>query len=42
MPGFDWRLSNEEVAELATFVRKAWGNDSGKVSPDEVATLRQN
>ena len=42
MPGFDWRLSNEEVAELATFVRKAWGNDSGKVSPDEVAALRQN
>src|SRR6202012_4947818 len=25
MPGFGWRLSDEEVAELGTFVRQSWG-----------------
>ncbi|WP_069384993.1 cytochrome c [Halomonas caseinilytica] len=40
MPGFSWRLSNEEVATLATFVRGAWGNDAEPVTAEQVARVR--
>lgn len=40
MQGYAWRLSDEEVAELATFVRQGWGNHAGKVSASQVAALR--
>ncbi|GHB34118.1 cytochrome c [Salinicola rhizosphaerae] len=40
MPGFGWRLSDDEVATLATFVRGAWGNDGGAVTADQVAKVR--
>ena len=40
MPGFAWRLSNEEVAELLTFVRNSWGNQASSVSAGEVARVR--
>lgn len=41
MPDFGWRLKDEEVAALATFVRKSWSNDAPAVSPADVAKLRQ-
>lgn len=40
MPGFAGRLTDEEVAELASFVRQAWSNDAAAVSADDVADLR--
>ncbi|QDD66778.1 c-type cytochrome [Herbaspirillum seropedicae] len=40
MPGFAHRLSDEEAAALATFVRQGWGNHAGKVSEREVGKLR--
>lgn len=40
MQGYADRLSDEEVAELATFVRSAWGNDGSAVTPDQVAAIR--
>lgn len=40
MPGFGWRLNDFEVAELATFLRSAWGNDAAPVAPAEVARIR--
>jgi alcohol dehydrogenase (quinone), cytochrome c subunit len=40
MPGFAWRLSNEEVAQLLTFVRAGWGNQAASVSAGEVARVR--
>ncbi|MFI0473308.1 c-type cytochrome [Halomonas sp. HMF6819] len=40
MPDFAWRLSDDEVAKLATFVRGAWGNDAGEVSASAVADVR--
>jgi mono/diheme cytochrome c family protein len=40
MPGFAHRLSDEEAAALATFVRQGWGNQAGKVSEREVGKLR--
>lgn len=40
MPDFAWRLSDNEVAELATFVRSAWGNHGSKVATDSVSEVR--
>ncbi|WP_126976484.1 cytochrome c [Frigidibacter oleivorans] len=42
MPGFADRLSDEEVAELATFLRDGWSNDAGPVTADAVAERRQD
>lgn len=40
MPGFAWRLSDEEVAQLLTFIRSSWGNQAPAVNADEVRQLR--
>jgi mono/diheme cytochrome c family protein len=40
MPGFGWRLKDDEVAALATFVRKSWSNDAPAVTAEDVAKLR--
>lgn len=40
MPAWDDRLSDGEIASVATFVREAWGNDFGEVSEAEVAGQR--
>ncbi|MDB6455097.1 cytochrome c [Falsirhodobacter sp. 20TX0035] len=41
MPGFADRLSDDQVAEIATFVRGAWTNDAAPVSAADVATVRK-
>lgn len=41
MPGFGWRLSDAEVAKLATFLRSGWHNQAPAVSADDVAKIRQ-
>lgn len=40
MPPFRAQLSDQEVSELLTFVRSAWGNHGGPVTRDDVSTLR--
>lgn len=40
MPGFDWRLSDQEVADLATFLRQGWSNHAGAVTADQVSKVR--
>ena len=40
MPGFSKRLSDSEVATLATFVRQGWSNHGGAVSESDVAKVR--
>ncbi|ARO15970.1 Alcohol dehydrogenase cytochrome c subunit precursor (plasmid) [Ketogulonicigenium robustum] len=40
MPAFGGRLTDEEVAALATFVRQAWTNTADAVTPEDVADLR--
>lgn len=40
MPGFAWRLSDEEVAQLLTFIRSSWGNQAPAVSAEQVTKLR--
>ena len=41
MQGYADRLNDEEVAELATFLRSGWGNKASKVSASDVAKQRQ-
>ncbi len=40
MPAFGWKLSDEDVADLATYLRAAWGNKASAVSADEVKSTR--
>ncbi len=41
MPGFAWRLNDEETAQLTTFVRNAWGNKATAVEAGDVAKVRK-
>ncbi|MCP1206753.1 cytochrome c [Pantoea sp. B550] len=41
MPGFAQRLNDDEVAQLATFVRQGWSNTAPAVSKDQVAEVRK-
>lgn len=40
MPGLGKRLNDSEVAEILTFVRSAFGNQSGPVTAADVARVR--
>ena len=40
MPGFAWRLSDQEVADVVTFIRTSWGNKGAPVQASDVAKLR--
>lgn len=41
MPAFGWKLSNEDIADLATYIRNAWGNQASPVSAHQVASVRK-
>ena len=41
MPAFDWKLSDVEVADLATYVRNAWGNRADAIDAGKVADTRR-
>lgn len=41
MPAFGWKLSDEEAADLATYLRAAWGNQAAPVSAAEVKKTRE-
>lgn len=40
MPGFAWRLSDQEVADVVNFIRTSWGNQGSQVSADDVKQMR--
>lgn len=40
MPAFKDRLGNNDIAEIATFIRNSWGNDFGVVPTETVEKLR--
>ncbi|OPK06127.1 cytochrome c [Pseudomonas sp. VI4.1] len=42
MPGFAWRLSDQEVADVVSFIRSSWGNGGSPVKASEVADRRSN
>jgi mono/diheme cytochrome c family protein len=41
MPGFGWRLSDAEVADVLSFIRGSWANRAAAVSAGEVERLRK-
>ncbi|WP_197094632.1 c-type cytochrome [Microvirga massiliensis] len=41
MPAFGWKLTDDQIAAVATYVRNHWGNAAPAVSSDQVADLRK-
>jgi hypothetical protein len=40
MPRFNGFYDNYEIAAVVSYVRQAWDNDAGPVSPEQVAEVR--
>lgn len=40
MPAFESRLSDDDIAAVAQYVRNSWGNNFGPVTPSDVASVR--
>ncbi len=40
MPEFRINLSNQEIADVVTFIRQSWGNRASAVTADQVAAMR--
>jgi mono/diheme cytochrome c family protein len=41
MPSFAWKLTDQEVADVSTFIRNSWGNQAAAVSFSEVRSARK-
>jgi mono/diheme cytochrome c family protein len=41
MPSFAWKLTDQQIADVATYVRNSWGNHAAPVSAGQVAHLRK-
>lgn len=41
MPSFAWKLSDKQVAAVATYIRNSWGNVARPVTPSEVTKARK-
>lgn len=42
MPAFNWKLTDEQIAAVATYVRASWGNSGEPVSASDVGDLRES
>jgi mono/diheme cytochrome c family protein len=42
MPAFAWRLSDQEVADVVSFIRSSWGNKGEPVKASTVTDLRKD
>ena len=40
MPDFTWRLDDQQVADVANFIRNGWGNKAAPVTADQVRKIR--
>ena len=40
MPAFDWRLNDQQVAAVLTYIRNSWGNSAASVSAETIASQR--
>ena len=40
MPAFAWKLSDAQVAAVASNIRNSWSNSAPPVSPEQVRSLR--
>jgi mono/diheme cytochrome c family protein len=41
MPSFAWKLSDQEIADVSTFIRNSWGNQAAPVAAADVSALRK-
>ena len=41
MPSFAWKLTDQEVADVSTFIRNSWGNQAAAVSASDVRSARK-
>ena len=41
MPAFGWKLTDEQVAAVTTYIRNAWGNAAPAVTADDARAMRQ-
>ncbi|HEX3946032.1 MAG TPA: cytochrome c [Rhizomicrobium sp.] len=42
MPAFAWKLTDQQVADVVTYIRNSWGNRASSVSAHDVAKLRES
>jgi alcohol dehydrogenase (quinone), cytochrome c subunit len=40
MPAFAWRLTDQDAADVISFIRSSWGNDAKPIEAPQVAALR--
>jgi len=41
MPSFAWKLSDQEIADVSTFIRNSWGNQASSISDSAVSAARK-
>jgi mono/diheme cytochrome c family protein len=41
MPAFAWRLTDQDAADIISFIRSSWGNDAKPIEARKVAALRR-
>ena len=41
MPSFAWKLTDQEIADVSTYIRNTWGNQAAPVAATEVSSLRK-
>jgi mono/diheme cytochrome c family protein len=41
MPAHGWKLSNEQLAAVITYIRNSWGNAASVVSANDVKSARR-
>jgi len=42
MPGLGWRLTDNNIADVLTFIRTSWGNPATSISAEQVAKIRKS
>lgn len=42
MPAFNWKLDDDQIAAVATYIRNSWGNAAPEVSSRDVGKLRRD
>ena len=41
MPAFDWKMDDQQIADILNYVRSSWGNQAGEIKAEEVAKERK-
>ena len=41
MPSFAWKLSDQEIADVSTYIRNSWGNEALAVDVSNITALRK-